>query len=146
MAQTIKLKRSGTSGATPTTSQLELGEVAINTYDGKVYIKKNVSGTESIVEVGGLSSVSLGGLSDVTISSVAADQLLQYNGSEWVMEATLSIRANNSPPNKLLIEFVSLGNTKSVVVVLEFSGVLVCILFLTVSIKDPSVFIFFSLN
>jgi len=51
MAQTIKLKRSGTSGAIPTTSQLELGEVAINTYDGKMYIKKNVGGTESIVEV-----------------------------------------------------------------------------------------------
>ena len=86
MAQTIKLKRSATSGATPTTSQLELGEVAINTYDGKMYIKKNVGGTESIVEITGGSggSSTLGGLSDVTISSAAADQLLQYNGSEWV--------------------------------------------------------------
>ena len=52
MAQTIKLRRSATAGATPTTSQLELGEVAINTYDGKMYIKKNVGGTESIVELG----------------------------------------------------------------------------------------------
>ena len=84
MAQTIKLKRSATENAVPTTSQLELGEVAINTYDGKLYIKKDVAGSESIVEVGGLSSVTLGGLSDVTISSVAADQLLQYNGSAWV--------------------------------------------------------------
>ena len=53
MAQTIKLKRSSTSGAAPTTSQLELGEVAINTYDGKMYIKKDVGGTESIVEITG---------------------------------------------------------------------------------------------
>jgi len=52
MAQTIKLKRSATQGATPTTSQLALGEVAINTYDGKMYIKKDVGGTESIVEIG----------------------------------------------------------------------------------------------
>ena len=52
MAQTIKLKRSSTSGRIPTTSDLELGEVAINTYDGKMYIKKSVSGTESIVEIG----------------------------------------------------------------------------------------------
>lgn len=52
MAQTIKLKRSATQGATPTTSQLALGEVAINTYDGKLYIKKDVGGTESIVEIG----------------------------------------------------------------------------------------------
>ena len=53
MAQTIKLKRSATAGAEPTTSQLELGEVAINTYDGKMYIKKSVGGTESIVEISG---------------------------------------------------------------------------------------------
>jgi len=39
MAQTIKLKRSNTSGAIPTSGQLELGEVAINTADGKMYFK-----------------------------------------------------------------------------------------------------------
>ena len=55
MAQTIKLKRSATSGAAPSTSDLALGEVAINTYDGKMYIKKSVGGTESIVEIGGSS-------------------------------------------------------------------------------------------
>ena len=53
MAQTIKLKRSATQGAIPATSALSLGEVAINTYDGKMYIKKSVGGTESVVEVGG---------------------------------------------------------------------------------------------
>ncbi len=52
MAQTVQLKRSATEGAKPTTSDLSLGELAINTYDGAVYIKKNVSGTESIVQVG----------------------------------------------------------------------------------------------
>ena len=61
MAQTIKLRRSATSGAQPTTSQLELGELALNTYDGKVYMKKSVSGTESIVEVTGCSGSSAGG-------------------------------------------------------------------------------------
>ena len=54
MAQTIKLKRSATAGNTPTTSQLSLGEIAINTTDGKLFIKRSVGGTESIVEVGGL--------------------------------------------------------------------------------------------
>ena len=51
MAQTIKLKRSSTADAEPTTAQLALGEVAINTYDGKMYIKKD-DGTASIVEIG----------------------------------------------------------------------------------------------
>ena len=54
MAQTIKLKRSATTGNVPTTSQLALGELGINTTDGKLFLKKSVSGTESIVEVGGL--------------------------------------------------------------------------------------------
>ena len=53
MAQTIKLKRSAIPSAAPTTSDLALGEVAINTYDGKMYIKKDVGGTESIVEISG---------------------------------------------------------------------------------------------
>ena len=52
MAQTIKLKRSATAGNTPTTSQLALGELGINTTDGKLFLKKSVSGTESIVDVG----------------------------------------------------------------------------------------------
>jgi len=50
MAQTIKLKRSATAGKVPATTDLELGEIAINTYDGKVFIKKD-DGSESIVEV-----------------------------------------------------------------------------------------------
>ena len=39
-------------GKIPTTSQLELGEIAVNTYDGKAYIKKSVAGEESVVEIG----------------------------------------------------------------------------------------------
>jgi hypothetical protein len=49
MTQTLKLKRSAVQGRAPTTSDLELGELAINTTDGKIYIKKSVSGTESII-------------------------------------------------------------------------------------------------
>jgi len=51
MANTIRIRRSATSGAVPTTSQLSLGELAINTYDGKLFLKKN-DGSASIVEVG----------------------------------------------------------------------------------------------
>ena len=51
MAQTIKLKRSAVANRIPSISDLDLGEVAINTTDGKMYMKKSVSGVESIVEV-----------------------------------------------------------------------------------------------
>jgi hypothetical protein len=50
MAQTIKLKRSSTAGNVPSTADLSLGEIAINTADGAVYIKKN-DGSDSIVAI-----------------------------------------------------------------------------------------------
>ena len=68
MAQTIKLKRSSTGGAVPSTSSLSLGEVAINTYDGKMYIKKN-DGTDAIVQVGGDSSSAVWKSYDYTATS-----------------------------------------------------------------------------
>ena len=47
MAQTVKLKRSAVAGNVPSTSNLELGELAINTNDGKIYFEKN-DGSPSI--------------------------------------------------------------------------------------------------
>lgn len=52
MANTIKLKRSAVAGKQPTTVDLALGELGLNTYDGKLFTKKSVSGVESIVEIG----------------------------------------------------------------------------------------------
>lgn len=50
MANIVKLKRSSVQGKIPTTSALELGEVALNTFDGNLFFKKD-DGTESIVQV-----------------------------------------------------------------------------------------------
>ena len=52
MSTLIKLRRSAVAGRIPTTAQLSLGELAINTADGKIYIKQYDAGanTESIVE------------------------------------------------------------------------------------------------
>jgi len=47
----IRLKRSAVASKIPVVGDLELGEMAINTNDGKVFIKKD-DGTETIVEVG----------------------------------------------------------------------------------------------
>ena len=55
MSQTILIKRSSVSGKAPTTAQLSLGELALNTYDGKIFLKKSVLGVDSIVEIGALS-------------------------------------------------------------------------------------------
>lgn len=40
MASTIRLLRSAQSGSAPTTSQLSLGELAVNTYDGNLFLKR----------------------------------------------------------------------------------------------------------
>ena len=56
MANTIRLKRSALAGKIPATTDLTLGEIAVNTTDGKLYIKKS-DGGEFIVEVGPVTSV-----------------------------------------------------------------------------------------
>ena len=58
MANTIIHKKSSVSGKSPLTTDLTLGEIAVNTYDGKIYIKKN-DGTESIVEIVPITKVNI---------------------------------------------------------------------------------------
>jgi hypothetical protein len=48
----IKIRRSSTPGKIPSTAQLELGELAINTYDGALYLKKNANSVETIIKIG----------------------------------------------------------------------------------------------
>lgn len=50
MAQIVKLKRTAVTGRIPTTSNLELGELAMNTYDGRIFFEKSGS-SESIQEI-----------------------------------------------------------------------------------------------
>ena len=50
---TIKLRRSSVAGRIPSVGQLDLGELAINTQDGKIYFKRYdaVANTESIIDI-----------------------------------------------------------------------------------------------
>ena len=52
MAAIVKLKRSAIPGKIPSTFDLDLGEIAVNTFDGKLYIKKSVNGSESVISIG----------------------------------------------------------------------------------------------
>lgn len=51
MAQKIRLKRSSTKSSVPVVGDLSLGELAVNTYDGKLFFKKDVDGSTSIQTV-----------------------------------------------------------------------------------------------
>ena len=46
----ILLKRSGVQGKVPTTASIDLGELALNTYDGKAFLHKSGS-TDEVVEI-----------------------------------------------------------------------------------------------
>ena len=48
----IKLRRSATAGAIPTTSNLDLGELALNTNDGKLYMKTTEGSLDSVIQIG----------------------------------------------------------------------------------------------
>lgn len=48
---TIKLKRSSVAGKVPTTGQLEYGELAVNTADGKIYLKRSGSISDEIFPI-----------------------------------------------------------------------------------------------
>ena len=67
----IKIKRSAVSGNAPTTSQLELGELALNTYDGKLFTEIN-TGSASIVEIGS-------NLNTLKVNSVISDVTFTQN-------------------------------------------------------------------
>lgn len=51
MANTVIVKRSAVPGKVPLTTDLDLGEIAVNTHDGKMFTKRD-NGAASIVEFG----------------------------------------------------------------------------------------------
>ena len=81
MATVIQLKRSSTQNDVPTTSDLSLGELAVNTYHGRVYTEKN-DGSASIVEVGSIpASLTINGAYSFPTSDGSSGQVLKTDGS-----------------------------------------------------------------
>ena len=78
MAQTIKLRRSAVAGNRPTTAQLDLGELAINTVDGKIYFEKSASGVETIQEIFTTNAINSGSLNTIGDIIVTQQRVLIY--------------------------------------------------------------------
>ena len=86
MAQIVKLRRSSVSGQKPTNSNLQLGELALNTTDGKVYMAKSGSLGPSVEELISTNTVNTGSIflvGDITASiftgSFKGDGINLYN-------------------------------------------------------------------
>ena len=81
MATVIQFKRSSTQNDTPATSDLALGELAVNTYHGRVYTEKN-DGSAAIVEVGSVpASLTINDAITFPTSDGSSGQVLKTNGS-----------------------------------------------------------------
>jgi hypothetical protein len=85
MANLIKIKQSAVAAKVPTTSDLALGELGVNTYDGKLYTRKD-NGTPSIIQIGASTVTALpvtlfsGSVTNVSISNGSLPVLL-FGGS-----------------------------------------------------------------
>ena len=93
MAQTIKLRRSSTEGKVPTTAQLALGELAINTYDGRIFFEKN-DGSATIEHIVTTNSTTTG-----SIELVSADD----------GKPRLDLKNTHAGVNSPLIRFINDG-------------------------------------
>ena len=77
MANVIKPKRSTVAAKVPTTGDIVSGEIAVNSTDQKIYTNNGTA----VVQIG---AGTLAGLSGVAITSPSTNQVLQYNGTNWV--------------------------------------------------------------
>lgn len=74
--QFLKLRRSSVPGKVPTTSSLEFGEIALNTYDGLAFIKKSGSNGEEVIAIGSTTGAFTGSFSGSFTGSL-------YGTSSW---------------------------------------------------------------
>jgi hypothetical protein len=84
--QKILQKRSNTSGSVPTTSSLFVGEIGLNTYDGKAYIHKSGS-AESIEQLVVTNSETLGNINILgtgSFNEIVVSQDINVTGSVFV--------------------------------------------------------------
>jgi hypothetical protein len=103
MAQIIRLKRSSVEGSVPTTGELATGELAINVYDGKVFLRKSGSVDEiqevltneftgSVNITGSLTATEFvgdgSGLTNLTIAQSATVKQT-FTGTTWTVNHNL---------------------------------------------------------
>lgn len=100
MANTIRLKNASTPNKVPTTSDLALGELALNTYDGKLYTKKD-NGTATVIELG----------SGVKFTSATSAPSTPSYGDQWF-----------DTNNAILYIYLNDGNTSQWVEIAGGSG------------------------
>ena len=85
MAKTIiKPLRTEVATRIPSQGVIEVGELAMNIYDGKFYTKTIVG---NVKEIGGVSGITL---QDVTNNAAITDKDITMNGSQFIFEGSIA--------------------------------------------------------
>ena len=102
MATPIRLKRSAVEGRVPSVSDLQLGELALNFYDGKLYVKQKQGEQEAVVEIGAnVSSVNAtSGISTIGGDKLDINTLTEINDISIAADSS-NITTINSPELRL---------------------------------------------
>ena len=107
MSSTVQLKRSALSGKVPGTGSLNLGELALNTYDGKIFFRRSGS-TDTVQEVITTNVVNTGSifLTGAITASIAATNGV-VSGSSQIIGVLTSLNAFSASENN---KSTTLGN------------------------------------
>jgi hypothetical protein len=90
MASIVQLKRSALSGKVPGTGSLNLGELAVNTYDGKIYFKKSgsIESVESILTTNSVVTGSIRLEGTGSFGSLRVNDTLTINHGEAIISGS----------------------------------------------------------
>ena len=94
MATPIRIKRSAVAGKKPTDGQLQLGELAVNFYDGKIFLKQDTGGVgvgTRIIEVGAGSTTFAGKTLFVTENGNDDNTGLDDNNAKATIKAAVAL-------------------------------------------------------
>jgi hypothetical protein len=97
MATPIRIKRSAVAGKKPTDGQLQLGELAVNFYDGKIFLKQDTAGVgvgTRIVEVGAGSTTFVGKTLFVTENGNDDNTGLDDNNAKATIKAAVALASS----------------------------------------------------
>jgi hypothetical protein len=96
MPSIVQLKRSALSGKVPGTGSLDLGELAVNTYDGKIYFKKSgsIQSIESVVTTNSTITGSIRLEGTGSFGSLKVNDTLTVNHGISVISGSLGITSD----------------------------------------------------
>lgn len=96
MASIVQLKRSALSGKVPDTGSLNLGELAVNTYDGKIYFKKSgsIESVESILTTNSVVTGSIRLEGTGSFGSLKVNDTLTVNHGVSVISGSLGVTSD----------------------------------------------------